>query len=198
MPRYLGAESVARLIGVGSEEFPKVIEDLGLNLEQAHRLQRLWVLRIHGRCVRCESQRGATCKCPNTGEKIGDNRHPTTVLDRLPPYTELMKVPCRKCREPASYTVRNALWRLKKKTDWDAFFRCSSCLEKAREERKKKRAAKKASKTTTKKKKVVKTKPLKPQAAPPKRRSSALTHRPFANLQITKPETTVDKQDQLR
>ena len=190
MPRYLQAEAVAKLVGAKGEEFPKVIEDLGLNPEQAHVLQRIWVLRIHGRCVRCESQHGLRCSCDSTTGKVADNRLPTTVLEKLPPDTKLMTAPCRKCKKPAPYTVRNALWRLKKKNDWDAFFRCAPCMEKFIGERKAKRKRKRLEKRAGGV--VTSTKPLAPREAPPvkvtppKKRSVGFTNKPFANLEFAK------------
>ena len=64
-------------------------------------------------------------------------------MSQLPLTQVLDTIECRCCYTLKPFTVRNALWRIGKASDWDAFFKCVTCWK----ARKRKRADLKAEKT---------------------------------------------------
>jgi hypothetical protein len=123
MSRYLEPAKIAQLLSA-EKPSPELFTKLGLNEERARKLREQWVAKIHGRCQTCGAEQ---CDCKSVS--TGDNRKVEKVLKQLPMTTVLSTVKCRSCFNQSPFTVRNALWRLSKENDWEAFFKCKPCYE---------------------------------------------------------------------
>ena len=205
MPRYLQAKQICDLLYAapdqGDEEFAA---GLGVPLERAMAVRSQWVAKIHGRCEQCSAE---SCDCAPS--RKGDNREGAKVLTRalnageIYQHTVLDTIECRCCRKDSPYTVRNALWRMSKASDWDEFYKCRPCWKNRKQERADKKARKKlkpkqdvkpAAEEVTKKKvaakKKVSKKSAKKKVAEKKTKIQSLaepeglTHQPFAGLKL--------------
>lgn len=67
------------------------------------------------------------------------NRYLETIVDHIE---------CRACKEEKPYSIRNAIYRMERESDWEEFFRCKTCWN-SRNKRSSKKTAKPDKKTKT-------------------------------------------------